>query len=103
MVAKTHKFHDGKRGVALTVRVIPRARKDEIAGILDDGTIKIRLKAPPVDGKANQALLKFLADLLGVPVSRIEIVAGETSRNKLIAVLDVDRDFVQRALQLPLG
>ncbi len=72
------KLHDGRGGAALTVRVTPRARRTEIAGVRDDGTLKIRLAAPPVEGKANVALIKFLAGLLGVRKRRIEIVAGHS-------------------------
>ena len=82
----------------MTVRVMPRASRNEIVGIMSDGTVKIRLTAPPVEGKANEALIKFLADVLGVARSRIDIVAGETGRNKLISVLDMDADSVHKKI-----
>ena len=72
--------------MALAVRVIPRARKNEVAGILEDGTVKIRLVAPPVEGKANQSLIKFLAEVLEVAPTQIELVAGATGRNKLVVI-----------------
>jgi len=93
-------LHNGQKGAALAVRITPRASKNEISEILSDGTVKIRLTAPPVEGKANLALVDFLSDVLGVPPSRIEIVAGATGRDKLISVLDMDADSLhQRILQ----
>jgi uncharacterized protein (TIGR00251 family) len=82
-------LHDGKHGAALTVRVTPRARKDEIGGILADGTLRVRITAPPVEGKANEALVSFLAKVLAVRKSRIEIVAGEKGLDKIVSVLDM--------------
>lgn len=80
---------EGKRGAALAIRVTPRARKDEIVDILADQTIKIRLTAPPVEGKANEALIEFLARVLNVPRSKVEIVAGSRGRDKLVSILDL--------------
>ncbi|NPA26597.1 MAG: DUF167 domain-containing protein [Chloroflexi bacterium] len=82
-------FHNGRGGTALTVRVVPRASRNEIAEIMADGTLRIRLTAPPVDQKANEALVDFLAKVLGVARSKIEIVAGHTSRQKLVSILDL--------------
>ena len=90
MVHRKYHLHDGKKGAALAVRVTPRASKNEIVEVLGDGTVKVHITAPPVDGKANETLLKFLADTLDIPASQIEIVAGATGRDKLISVLDMD-------------
>ena len=98
-----HRFHDGKKGTALAIRVIPRAKRNEIAEIMEDGTIKVRLTAPPVEGKANTSLIKFLAEILGVSQSDIEIIAGENGRNKLVAVLDLDSKIVQEKLLIALS
>jgi uncharacterized protein len=98
----TQKFHlhDGKKGAALAIRVTPRASRNEIAEILSDGTVRIRLTAPPAEGKANEALVDFLAEVLNVPRSHIEIVAGITGRDKLVSVLDLDTETVhQKILQ----
>ena len=95
MADRKYQFHGGRRGIALAIRVIPRARTDEVSEILADGTIKIRLKAPPVDGKANRALVKLLSSVLGVPQNKIEIIGGETRRNKLVSILDLDPVTVQ--------
>jgi uncharacterized protein (TIGR00251 family) len=91
-------LHDGKKGSALAVRITPRASKNEIVEILSDGTIKIHLTAPPVEGKANEALIKFLAEVLGVPLTRIEVVAGASGRDKLISVLEMDSATVHRKI-----
>lgn len=92
------RLHDGETGTALAVRVIPRARKNEMAGVLKDGTIKIRLTSPPIEDRANQALIAFLADLLDLPRARIQIVAGHKGRNKLVAVLGADANAVEKKL-----
>ena len=72
-------------GAILTVRVVPRASKNSIDGPLGDA-LKIRLQSPPVDGKANKALIRFLADTLDISVSRITILAGDTSRTKRVLI-----------------
>jgi uncharacterized protein (TIGR00251 family) len=77
---------------------MPRSSKNEIAGIMDDGTVKIRLTAPPVEGQANIALIRYLADLLGVPQGNIEIVAGQTGRNKLVTIIGLDAPTVQKLI-----
>lgn len=69
---------------------MPRAKQNKIAEILKDGTVKIRLTAPPVEGKANKALIKFLADLLGLPKSKIEILSGASIRNKVLSIDGLD-------------
>lgn len=74
----------------LAVRVIPRARKNEITENADGSRLKIRLQAPPVDGKANQALIKFLAEIMEIPASNIEIISGEKSRDKLLLIRGLD-------------
>jgi len=98
MTAKQPQMRGGKMGAALAIRVIPGAKRNEIDGILDDGTIRIRLTAPPVEGKANSALIDFLSKVLGVRRSDIEIIAGETSRNKLVTITDIDPQTVQERL-----
>jgi uncharacterized protein (TIGR00251 family) len=70
----------------IRVKVTPKSSKTELVGYLPDGTWKIRIAAAPEKGKANRALLEFLADRLGVAKSRIRIVSGETSRLKRIHV-----------------
>lgn len=83
-------LHDGKRGSALALRVTPRASRNQIAGMLNDGTVKVQIAADPENDATNAELLAFLAEVLGVPKTRLEIVAGENGRDKLVSVLDMD-------------
>ena len=100
MGSRKYHLHDGKKGAALAIRVTPRASHNEIVEILSDGTVRIRLTAPPVEGKANEALVEFLSNILDVAPSRIEIVAGVTGRDKLVSILDLDAESVHtRILQ----
>jgi uncharacterized protein len=72
--------------VDIRVKVIPKSSKTELAGYLLDGTWKVKVAAAPEKGKANRALVEFLAEKLGVAKSRIRIVSGETSPLKRIRV-----------------
>ena len=83
----------------LTIRVQPRAKRDEVVGERA-GAIVIRLAAPPVDGKANAALTAFIAQAAGVPRSRVEIVRGARSRDKVVRVTGVAEGALRRALGL---
>lgn len=93
------RLHDGQQGAALTVRVTPRARRDEVAGILEDGTLRVRVSAPPAEGRANAALLAFLAKVLGVRKNRLEIVAGEKGLDKIVSVLDMSSREVEARIR----
>lgn len=75
-------------GVEFSVRVVPRASKSEIIGVID-GAVKVRLKAPPVDGAANGELIKLFAGKLGVARSDVEIISGLTSKTKRLRVSGV--------------
>ena len=92
------KITDAKGGAAFTVRVVPKASKTEIIGLMDDGALKVRLTAPPVEGKANEALIAFLADVLSVRRDQVEIVAGHGGREKLISVIGITPDEVNDIL-----
>jgi uncharacterized protein (TIGR00251 family) len=83
--------------VRLEVRVQPRAARNEIAGA-HGGALRIRLQAPPVDGAANEALVDFLARQLGVPRRHVRVVAGATSRTKIVEIDDVAREALDRLL-----
>jgi uncharacterized protein (TIGR00251 family) len=82
----------------ITVKVHPRARRSQIAGRLGDA-YKLDLAAPPVDGKANQACIRFLADLAGVAASRVRIVLGLTSRTKVIEIEGVSQEELEGKLR----
>ena len=77
-----------REGVRLSVRVQPRAARSEIAGLFGD-RIRIRLAAPPVDGAANEALVRFLAEALGVPARAVTIAGGHASRSKTVIAAGV--------------
>jgi len=98
MAHRHFRVQAGKKGATLALRITPRSSKNEIIEILSDGTVKIRLIAPPVEGKANEALLKFLAEILDVPVSNLGIVSGAGGRNKLVSVLDMDAAILHRKI-----
>lgn len=77
----------------LAVRVVPRASRDAIEGEYQ-GALKVRLTAPPVEDRANEALRRLLAARLKVPVSAVRIVAGEKSRNKRVVIAGVSREQI---------
>ena len=75
-------------GVRLKLKVIPNARRNQVVG-WRDGLLTIKLTAPPVEGKANRELVKFIAEVMGVSAADVEILRGETSRSKSVSVLGV--------------
>ena len=81
----------------LTVKVHPRARRTEISGRLGDAW-KLSLAAPPVDGKANEECIRYLAKMAGVPQSRVRLVAGATNRNKVVEIEGVAQDEMEQRL-----
>ncbi|HEX4536193.1 MAG TPA: DUF167 domain-containing protein [Candidatus Acidoferrum sp.] len=81
--------------VIFAVRVQPRARKDEIAGEIA-GAIKIRLQAPALEGRANDALIEFLAQLLKTPKGAVRILTGERSRVKRLEIRGVTKQQIER-------
>jgi uncharacterized protein (TIGR00251 family) len=98
MSKRNYRLHDGKKGAAMAVRVTPRASENEIVEIQADGTVKVHLKSATVDGQANQDLIEFLAEILGVPKSRVDIVAGASGPDKLVSVLDMDAEEMHRRI-----
>jgi len=85
--------------VVIDVRVIPRAKKTQLAGARE-GAVLIRLAAPPVEGAANDALIEFLAATLDVPRRNIRIVSGEHSRHKRVSVAEASAEAVRSRLGL---
>lgn len=103
MTERKFRLHDGRRGVAMAVRVTPRASRNEVTAIQDDGTVKVRLASSSREVEANDALVNYLAEVLGVARSNIEIVAGVTGRDKLISVLDMEKDELHNRLTAYIG
>jgi len=78
-----------RASVRIPVRLTPRGGADRVGGVVD-GVLRVRVAAPAVDGAANRALLRLLADELGVPRGAVRLASGETSRTKLVAVDGLD-------------
>ncbi|MEA4905968.1 MAG: DUF167 domain-containing protein [Chloroflexi bacterium] len=95
---RKYRLHSGQSGSAITVRVTPRSKHNEIKSVMGDGTVKVALNAPVIGGEANQALIQFLSGVLGVPQNRLEIVAGSSGADKLISILDLDAHAVQERI-----
>ena len=91
------KVSDAKGGAAFPVRVVSRASKNEISGRYGDA-VKIRLTAPPAKGAANEALVDFLAETLGVRKNDIEILTGHASRDKIVCVIGLMPQQVEERL-----
>jgi len=83
-------FSDHPDGLLIDVRVQPKSSKNAIVGIHGEA-LKIKLNAPPVEGKANKALIQLMAKLLGCPKSAVEIISGQASRSKRL-LIRIDRN-----------
>lgn len=85
--------------IRLSVQVVPNAKKSEVAGLLDDA-LKIRLQAQPIEGQANEALIRYLSDLLEIPKSAVVITRGHTGKRKTVELhaADLTVDAVRLAL-----
>jgi uncharacterized protein (TIGR00251 family) len=83
----------------ITVRLTPRASREEIAGERD-GALVVRVTAPPVDGAANEALVRLMAKTAGVPKGAVTIVSGTTSRTKVVEVVGIDATTLRARLGL---
>ncbi len=99
MTDRKFEITDAKGGAAFPVRVVTRAKETEVVGIQEDGILKVRLMASPAgDPAANKELVDFIADMLSVDVSKIEIVAGVDGREKLISIEGVSVADVEEKL-----
>jgi hypothetical protein len=87
---------DGR--ATLTLHIQPGAKRSECAGLHGDA-LKVRLAAPPVDGKANEALLRFMAEALGIPKSAVNLKSGQASRRKVLEVAGTTAEAVNRLAQ----
>jgi uncharacterized protein (TIGR00251 family) len=84
-------------GVTFAVKVHPRARKNAVTGAVGDA-LKLALTTPPVEGRANQALIEFLADLFEIPRSSVTIASGATGRNKVVRIAGITRAAAEQRL-----
>ena len=89
--------HETPTGVSFAIKIHPRAKKNAITGELGDA-LKLAVTAPPIDSRANEACIEFLANLLDVPRSSVTIASGESSRRKVIRVAGLSADEVRRRL-----
>ncbi|MCU1255603.1 MAG: hypothetical protein JWM83_1902 [Candidatus Angelobacter sp.] len=89
--------HESAKGITFAVKVHPGAHKNAITGVMGDA-LKLGLTAPPVNGKANKAVVEFFADLFAIPRSSVTIASGETSRNKIVRVSGLSRTAVEQRL-----
>lgn len=92
-------FQEQADGTVLSVRILPRASKSRIDGVVDDA-LRIRIAAPPVDGAANSALIALLAKELDVSKSRVVIIAGERARRKRVFLQGLDAAQIRQRLKL---
>lgn len=86
------------RKTKISVRLQPRASRDELLGWNEEGTLRVRVKAPPVDGAANAALIQLLAKRLGVAKNRVTLIAGATARNKVVEIEGVTDEELRKEL-----
>ena len=90
-------LHDGQSGAALAIRITPRATSNQVAEILHDGTIRIRLVAVTGD-EVNAVLKAYLSNILEVPESAIDVVAGQNGRDKLVSILNLSSEFAHKKI-----
>lgn len=88
---------ESRKGLSFDIHVIPHASRAEIAGI-QDGALKVRVTAPPVEGAANAACIKLLASALGLKKSQMEISAGAKSRRKTVTVNNIGKSELERKI-----
>ena len=99
MTSQNSRFHSGKKGAALAVHIKGEAVTNEITGISDDGVVQLNLATKGIDSSdANHLLINYLAKILSIPASRIEIIFGENTPSKLITILDLETETVQQRI-----
>jgi len=89
--------NDTAKGATFAIKIQPRARKNAITGTVGNA-VKLAVTAPPVEGKANQAVIEFFADFFEIPRTSVSIASGETSRNKVIRIAGVSAQMVRERL-----
>ena len=83
-------------GVLISLKLVPNSKRTEI--IVDENSIKIKVTAQPIENKANKALLDFLSKFLKIPKSKIQIVRGQTSKEKTLLIKDATIDYIENKL-----
>jgi uncharacterized protein len=91
-------LRDTSEGTILILRVSPGARRSSVEGLYGEDALKLRVAAPPVDGKANAEVERYLSDLLGLPRSGVAVVRGAASRDKAVLIQDLHPDEVLKTL-----
>jgi hypothetical protein len=92
------RLHDAQSGAAITVRITPRAARNGISEILDDGTIKVRLAVPNSSKNLDRALVSYLAEILEIKPSQLDIVAGISGVDKLVTIVGMKASDVQKKI-----
>jgi len=92
-------FSEDNRGLTFAVRIVPRASRSEIAGE-QSGALRVRIAAAPVEGAANQELIKLLAKTFKLPQKAVEIVSGAASKNKIVRIQGADATRLQQLVSL---
>lgn len=92
------RIRETDKGAVLEIRVLPRSSRCGIAG-LQDGALKIKITAPPVEGKANEECIRFISDLLKIRKSAISIIAGEKSKNKTVLVAGMTAQEIEKMIR----
>jgi len=87
-------LRESKKGLTFDIQVIPHASRAEIAGV-QEGAFKVKVTAPPVEGAANEACIKLLANELGLKKSQIKISSGAKSRKKTVMIKDISKEELQ--------
>lgn len=87
-----------ENGVEIQLRAQPNAKQSAIAGVWNETHLKIMLKAPPVDGKANEALIRFMADFCGVPKKNVSFLSGDSAREKRLFIMGVSLETLQQKI-----
>lgn len=80
------------------IHLIPGSKLNQIVGYMDNGSLKVKIKAKPIEGKANKELLKYLSEVLEIKLSEIEIESGFTSRNKIVRIWKVDKARIKQKI-----
>ena len=91
---------ESEDGITFNIKVLPRSSRCEIAGI-QEGSLRIKITAPPVEGLANEECVKFLSKKLGIAKSRIKIVAGLQAKNKVLFISGLNRKDLEAFIRGP--